>query len=397
MAPPHPSRSLRPRLIWIVALLSLALAVTSVVALFFATRGVPAIAQPSPVAAQGMAAAGVGSPREVTPRGSLTTDEQATIDVFETTAPSVVFITSVSVFRNCVTMDIHRIPQGTGTGFVWDDSGHIVTNFHVIRGASGALVGLGDQQYPATLIGVAPDQDLAVLKIDAPKNKLRAIQIGSSKDLKVGQKALAIGNPFGLDHTLTTGVISALDREIESISGRTIFGVVQTDAAINPGNSGGPLLDSAGRLIGVNTAIHSPSGAYAGVGFAVPVDTVNRIVPELISQGKVSRPGLGVSLASDSVAARLGVAGVLVRFVQPSSAAARAGLEPMSFDKRGRISLGDIIVGIGADGARMKPVRVVADLLNELGRYEVGDTIKLRVQRAGRTERVLELTLQSIN
>ena len=226
------------------------------------------------------------------------------------TSPSVVYITTQSVVRDRFTMNVLEIPQGTGSGFIWDQQGHIVTNFHVIREANRAEVMLADKStFQAELVGVAPDRDLAVLRIDAEPDRLRPIPLGTSSDLEVGQKVFAIGSPFGLDQTLTTGVISGLGRQIESIGGRTIEGVIQTDAAINPGNSGGPLLDSSGRLIGVNTAIFSPSGVYAGVGFAVPADIVNRIVPDLIRYGKVNRPGLGVQLAERSITAQLGVKG----------------------------------------------------------------------------------------
>ncbi|MBM4297498.1 MAG: trypsin-like serine protease, partial [Deltaproteobacteria bacterium] len=215
------------------------------------------------------------SPRAVAPRGELRGDEKSTIALFKQASPAVVNITAIGVERDMFTLNLYQIPQGTGSGFVWDTTGNIITNFHVIQNADAAQVTLADQSnWKARVVGVAPDKDLAVLKIDAPANKLQPIPIGTSKDLQVGQSVFAIGNPFGLDQTLTTGIISALNREIESVTRRPIQGVIQSDAAINPGNSGGPLLDSAGRLIGVNTAIYSPSGASAGIGFAIPVDTV---------------------------------------------------------------------------------------------------------------------------
>ena len=235
------------------------------------------------------------APRAVTARGELFSGEKSTIALFRQASPAVVNITAIGVQRDLFTLNLYQIPQGTGSGFVWDTRGNIITNFHVIQNADTAQVTLADQSnWKARVVGVAPDKDLAVLRIDAPANRLPPIPLGTSKDLQVGQSVFAIGNPFGLDQTLTTGVISALNREIESVTRRPIQGVIQSDAAINPGNSGGPLLDSAGRLIGVNTAIYSPSGASAGIGFAIPVDTVNRIVPELIRSGKVTRPGLGV-------------------------------------------------------------------------------------------------------
>jgi S1-C subfamily serine protease len=227
-------------------------------------------------------------PRAIAARGDLTEDEKSTINIFEKESPSVVHITTSAVLRDRVTRDAFQIPHGTGTGFIWDDKGHIVTNYHVIQGADVAEVTLSDHStFKARLVGSFPESDLAVLIIAAPKNRLRPIRLGTSKDLLVGQKVLAIGNPFGLDQTLTQGIISALNREIQSVTRRPIKNVIQTDAAINPGNSGGPLLDSSGRLIGVNTAIYSPSGAYAGIGFAIPVDEVNRVAPQLIRQGKV--------------------------------------------------------------------------------------------------------------
>ncbi len=248
------------------------------------------------------------------------------------------FITTLGRVRSRYDFNVHRVPQGSGSGFVWDHQGHVVTNFHVIRGASEAVVTLADgSERPASLVGVAPDHDLAVLKIDVPSEALRPLAVGASKDLRVGQFVMAIGNPFGLDQTLTTGVVSALDREIESVSGRRIYGVVQTDAAINPGNSGGPLIDSSGRLIGVNTAIQSPSGASAGIGFAVPVDTVNRIVPQLIRYGEAKRPGIGVSLLGANMARRFGVEGVVIREVFQGGPAAAAGLMGLSWGRDGAL------------------------------------------------------------
>jgi S1-C subfamily serine protease len=229
-------------------------------------------------------------PRVVTPRGDLAEEEKATIELFRQASKSVVYITAIALRRDAFSLNVYEIPEGTGSGFMWDEEGHIVTNYHVIRTANGCQVTLADNStYSAELVGAAPAKDLAVLRIDAPKRLLRPIPVGTSRDLLVGQKVFAIGNPFGLDQTLTTGVISALNREIQSVARQPIQGVIQTDAAINPGNSGGPLLDSAGRLIGVNTAIFSPSGAYAGIGFAIPVDTVNEVVPKLIQQGQKAR------------------------------------------------------------------------------------------------------------
>jgi S1-C subfamily serine protease len=230
-------------------------------------------------------------PHAVTARGALADDEQTTIELFKAVSPSVVHVTNLAVQRQPFSPNAQVVPRGTGTGFIWDENGFIVTNYHVVDGASAARVILSDHStYDSTRIWGYPDKDLAVIRIDAPKEKLKPILIGTSHDLQVGQKTYAIGNPFGLDQTLTTGIVSALGRQIESANGRPIEGVIQTSAAINPGNSGGPLLDSAGRLIGVNTAILSPSGAFAGIGFAIPVDEVNRLVPQLISYGKVAQP-----------------------------------------------------------------------------------------------------------
>jgi len=344
--------------------------------------------RPSP---EGASAAGSGTappaelvaaePRAVTDRGELAADEDHIVKLFEQSSPSVVFITTLGAVRGPRGYGGQLEPQGAGTGFMWDDAGHIVTNFHVIAEASEAVVTLSDgSELPAKLVGAAPDQDLAVLKIEAPAAKLKPLPLGSSKDLKVGQFAMAIGNPFGLDHTLTTGIISALDRDMQAMSGRTIYGVVQTDAAINPGNSGGPLLDSAGRLIGVNSAIQSASGSSAGIGFAVPVDTVNRIVPQLIKNGRAQRPGLGVVLAGAGVAEHFGVSGAVVREVSPGSPAEKAGIAGLEEDRFGRIRLGDVITGI--DGANVKDL---SDLLKRLDQKSIGDEVEVTLLRDGAT------------
>ncbi len=318
-------------------------------------------------------------------------DERRTIQLFETAAPSVAFITTQVRQIDYWTRNVFEVPQGTGSGFLWDDQGHVVTNFHVVqdvatRRGGSAKVTLGNEDFEATLVGFAYDQDLAVLKIDAPAERLVPIRIGTSRDLRVGQKVNAIGNPFGLDHTLTTGIVSALGRTIQAVTGTTIFDVIQTDAAINPGNSGGPLLDSGGRLVGVNTAIASPSGASAGIGFAVPVDTVSRIVPELIQYGRVVRPVLGVRLderLSVAVTRRLGVEGVLIRDAPQGGGAAEAGLEGTAVTRRGQVVPGHVIQKI--DG---KEVTSSADLLGRLGSYRPGDTVALTVWRDGETSEV---------
>ncbi len=317
--------------------------------------------------------------RPIADAGALSSDESENITLFRETSPSVVHITTTRLRRDRINFNLQEIPQGTGTGFIWNDRGHIVTNFHVVQNAQRARVTLADNStWDARPVGAAPDADVAVLKIDAPADLLKPIPIGESANLQVGQKVLAIGNPFGLDQSLTTGVISALGREIKSVSGRPIEGVIQTDAAINPGNSGGPLLDSSGRLIAVNTAIYSPSGAYAGIGFAVPVDIINRVVPEIIRSGKVERPGLGILIFDDSITQRLGLRGVLVNDVAANSEAQAAGLRPTRRDDEDNIVLGDLIVAI--EGVEVKRRE---DLFRVLGRHQVGDTVTLKVMRDG--------------
>lgn len=334
-----------------------------------------------------------GKPRPVTAApAELGADERATIAVFERAAKSVVFITNTAIKRDFWSLNTMEVPQGSGSGFVWNTQGHIVTNFHVIYGASSIKVTLADHsEHQAKLVGADPDHDLAVLQIQGPENVLEPLAVGASHDLQVGQKVLAIGNPFGLDHTLTTGVVSAIGRTIKSMSNRTIEGVIQTDAAINPGNSGGPLLDSSGRLIGVNTQIVSPSGAYAGIGFAVPVDTVNRIVPELIKHGKLIRPGLGVSLVSDAIARRWGINGLVIAKVTRGGGADRAGLTGVREGRGGRIELGDIVVAIEG-----KPIQTIDDLMDVMEKHKVGDRVQVDVVR-NKTRRSVEVTLQAVN
>jgi S1-C subfamily serine protease len=324
------------------------------------------------------------APRAITPRGALAADEQANIELFKRSSPSVVHITTLATQRDMFSMNVQQVPRGTGTGFVWDEQGHIVTNFHVIQGGSGASVTLADQStHKATLVGAFPDRDLAVLKIDVPKDKLPPLAIGSSRDLIVGQRVYAIGNPFGLDQTLTTGIVSALNREIESFNQRTIRGVIQTDAAINPGNSGGPLLDSAGRLIGVNTQIASPSGASAGIGFSIPVDEVNRIVPRLIRDGRFVRPALGVSAGPAGLQQSLNLPkGVVLVQVSPGSPAAKAGLQPFRRGADGGVVGGDVVTAINGE-----PVKDLDDMLAQLERHQAGDTVTLSVWRGGQTRK----------
>ncbi len=327
-------------------------------------------------------AVATAEPRVIAARGDLAADEKSTIELFERSKGSVVFITTTQLVRDFWSRNMFSIPRGAGSGFVWDADGHVITNNHVVQGAAEAKVRLNDgRDYSARLIGASPAHDIAVLRIRVPERQPPALPIGTSSDLKVGQKVFAIGNPFGLDWSLTTGVVSALDRSLPAENG-VIEHLIQTDAAINPGNSGGPLLDSSGRLIGINTAIFSPSGAYAGVGFAVPVDTVNRVVPQLIAKGKYTRPVLGISTdeqLNQLIAKQLGVKGVAVLKVEPGSPAEAAGLRPARPGADGSIVPGDIIVAV--DG---KPVDNVARLVNRLDEHKVGDTVKLTVQREGK-------------
>jgi S1-C subfamily serine protease len=321
-------------------------------------------------------------PRAVTARGELAADEQTTIAIFDRISPSVVYIATTDAIIDPWTKDLRAIRRGTGSGLIWDDHGHIVTNFHVVQDASSAVVRFSDHRaYRAWLVGASPEHDLAVLRIDAPVSRRRPVPIGTSADLKVGQKVLAIGNPFGLDYSLTTGIVSALDRTIQAESGVEIRQLIQTDAAINPGNSGGPLLDSAGRLIGVNTAIYSPSGSFSGIGFAVPVDTVNRIVPYLIADGRYVRPRIGIvgdDKASRPVLEGLGLRGVLVLRVVPGSPADRAGLRGTGIAADGSLSIGDVITDI--DG---QPVSDMGELIDLLERYGIGDDVRLGLVRDG--------------
>lgn len=325
-------------------------------------------------------------PRSITARGELAGDERNTIEIFEQASPSVVFISTRQRVVDYWTRNVFNVERGTGTGFVWDELGHVVTNNHVIDKASEAIVRLNDgRSYNAVLVGTSAAHDLAVLRINVPINLPSPFPVGTSHDLKVGQKVLAIGNPFGLDYSLTTGVVSALNRSIEEEDGTSINELIQTDAAINPGNSGGPLLDSAGRLVGINTAIFSPSGAYAGIGFAVPVDTINRVVPQLIASGKYIRPGLGIGVDPDineQVLKQLELEGILVLRVEPNSAAERAGLQAAQIRGDGSLIPGDIILSI--DG---KPVAAVKDLLSILENYNIGDRVVVDLWNDGNTRK----------
>jgi S1-C subfamily serine protease len=322
----------------------------------------------------------------------LSPDERRRIQVFRQSSASVVYITSIALRRSFFSMDLFQIPQGTGSGFVWDTRGHIVTNYHVIEGGNTFVVALADQsEWEAEVIGVAPDKDLAVLRIKAAAEQLQPLERGRSANLAVGQQVLALGNPFGLDHTLTAGVVSALGRELRSPGGRVIRDVIQTDAAINPGNSGGPLLDSRGRLIGVNSAIYSPSGGSAGIGFAVPVDTVVRLIPQLIQHGRPIQPGIGVTLLPDHITTRLGLEGVVLYEIAHDSPADRAGLKGLRTSRTGRAIAGDRIVAV--DG---EPVHSGDDLMHLFENAGVGGRVTLTVIDEDQ-KRQVALTLMALS
>ena len=344
------------------------------------------VAQPTlpAAAARPQAADTRAEPSVRTPR-----ETEATV-VYKRVSPSVVAVANNALVRRGLFFDfqIYEVPQGAGSGFVWDKKGHIVSNYHVVHQASTLTVTFPDgTQYDAKLVGIAPDYDLAVLKIDAPPDRLVPVAVAASRDLEVGQQVYAIGNPFGLDTTLSSGIVSALGRTITSMTDRKIHDVIQTDTAINPGNSGGPLLACCGRLIGVNTAILSPSGAYAGIGFAVPSDTVSRVVPQLIEKGRVTRAGLGVQLLPDHVTERAGLDGVAVYAVFEQTPAARAGLTGLGLNRFGELVFGDIIVAV--DG---RAVATIEDVQAMLDPRQPGDRVGLTVSRAGKP-REITLTL----
>jgi S1-C subfamily serine protease len=317
-------------------------------------------------------------PRAVTARGDLSEAEQSIISLFERVSPSVVQVVS----RHGGSMfDEDNTGVQSGTGFVWDGAGNIVTNNHVVNGTSDVAVRLASGgALAADIVGTAPNYDLAVIRLRNPRTALRPVAVGTSADLRIGQFAFAIGNPFGLDQSLTFGVISALHRRLPTSSGHQITNVIQTDAAVNPGNSGGPLLDSSGRVVGVNTAIISPSGSNAGIGFAIPVDVVNRVVPQLIRDGRVPAPGIGIVAVSEQDATRLGVEGIPILRTLPNSPAARAGLRGV--DLRAG-TLGDVVVSVNG-----KPVQRLSDLTNELDEIGVGQDVKLGIIRNNRSETV---------
>ena len=326
-------------------------------------------------------------PREITPRGNLAEFEKTTISIFEAAAPSVVYIFTENAMNGF--FGTRQATQGAGSGFLWDINGHVVTNLHVLEEASSIQVRLDSgEAIDATFVGGSPGHDLAVIRLRQVPPEILPIPVGTSANLKVGQTVLAIGNPFGLSRTLTTGVVSALDRLLPTATGREVVGAIQTDAAINPGNSGGPLLDTAGRLIGVNTAIISGSGSSAGIGFAVPVDVVNEVVPILITRGKIPRPGIGFIPLDDEITARLGVAGVVIERIIDNSEAQRAGLSGIDYRRR---SLGDVIVGVGDE-----PVRDMDDFVRAIEKHAIGQSVTLRVRNGDRIREVT-VTLMDIS
>ncbi len=329
--------------------------------------------------------------RDVPPvPAELGDDERRGIEVYRRASASVVHISTTAVRR--IFFDVYEVPQGAGTGFFWDRAGHVVTNFHVVEGGTNFTVTLSDHsEWDAEVVGVGPEKDLAVLRIDAPKDKLVPLELGSSGRLLVGQRVLALGDPFGLDQTLTVGVVSALGRELRSPAGRIIRDMIQTDAAINPGNSGGPLLDSLGRLVGVNSAIISPTGSYAGIGFAIPVDAVRRLVPQIIEHGAPLEPGIaGVHWLNDRQAQSFGLEGAVVQEVEPGSQAARLGIEGIGIDSRNRYVLGDVVVAI--DGREVRTADELRDAFEAKG---AGDKVVLTLRR-GRGERELTVELRAL-
>lgn len=318
----------------------------------------------------------------------LTEEEKNTINVVKRAQNSVVYVTNIKLVVDFFTWTEEKIPRGTGSGFIWDDQGHIITNYHVIEDGDIFSITLPNQdQRQAKLVGKEPAKDIAVLKVEGNLKGLNPIKIGVSANLQVGQKVIAIGNPFGFDHTVTAGIVSALGRSMPGIGGVTIRDMIQTDASINPGNSGGPLLNSAGELIGMNTMIISPSGASSGIGFAIPVDTIKKIAPQIIKYGRVIRPGLGLTYLPDSYTRRLGIEGVIIYEVPAGSEAYKKGIRGLTRGRFGRILIQDIIKEV--DG---KKVTSFDDFYNLLDNYKIGDTVTLTLER-NRQKRKVQLTL----
>jgi|APGre2960657468_1045069.scaffolds.fasta_scaffold09916_3 S1-C subfamily serine protease len=309
--------------------------------------------------------------------------ETKTIEIYRKVVPSTVNVSNMKLARTFNYGEI-EVPQGAGSGFVWNEDGHIVTNFHVVQGGTSFIVTFNNdpKQYKATLVGTAPDKDIAVLKLDEKPAKLVPVSIGSSKDLQVGQYAFAIGSPFGLDYSLSTGVISALGRKIDGIGGVKINDMIQTDAAINMGNSGGPLLNSSSNLIGMNTVIFSTSGSSAGLGFAVPVDTIKMVVPQLIKHGKIIRPGLGIGIVPDSMKRRIiqSSKGIIISYIDEKGGAAEAGLKGMTQDQYGRIYIGDVILSVDD-----QPVNNLDDIYQVIDKKKIGDLVDIIYRRDGKT------------
>lgn len=320
--------------------------------------------------------------------------ETKTIEIYRRAVPSTVNVSNIKLARNFFYGEV-EVPQGAGSGWVWDEKGHIVTNYHVVQGGNSFVVTFynDSKQYKAKVVGTAPEKDVAVLKLETLPEKLTPISLGSSGNLQVGQYSFAIGSPFGLDYTLTTGVISALGRKIDGIGGVKINDMIQTDAAINMGNSGGPLLDSSANLIGMNTVIFSTSGSSAGLGFAVPVDTIKMIVPQIIAHGKVIRPGLGISILPDHLEKRMTGShkGIIIATVVDKGPAEKAGLRGMTQDKFGRMFLGDVILKI--DG---KEVNNLDDIYQILETKKIGENVTVTYRRDGK-ELSTKVTLQAIH
>jgi S1-C subfamily serine protease len=345
-------------------------------------------AQPAQPRVQPIASASATPPSDPAAAATRIEDEKNTIAVFRACAPSTVFVTQTRIVEDYLAGTMQEVPAGSGSGFTWDDKGHIVTNYHVVDGAQSLTVTFHDQQtFEAKLVGAEPRKDIAVLEVQAPASLLVPIKVSKGTKLEVGQKTIAIGNPFGLDHTLTTGIVSALGRQVGGAGGVTIRDMIQTDAAINPGNSGGPLLDSAGQLIGMNTMIYSKTGSSAGIGFAVPVSTIARIVPQIIKTGRAEQVGLGiVSDPNQKLERRYGIRGVIVLSVAEGTPASKVGLRGLTRTRRG-LALGDIIVGVDD-----KRINDFDDLYTVLDQHKPNDVVKVVVQRGDAT-RTIEVPL----